>query len=304
MATDADLEYLFLEYLEGERACSTHTLETYQQALVRYRLVMKERFSSWKTTKAEDVKYWLFQELKNEGARSSVRLRLSALRSFFKFLVRRNYISSSCVEEVRMPKTEKKLPVYLTLNQVTTLLEMPMQAKVSKQTPFWIPLRDKAILELFYSCGLRLSELVGLNFEDLHFQEAWIRVVGKGNKERLLPIGKFAIEALKDYVEVMPSEHKGACPLFISKLKRRMSARAVQLLLEKYLVLSGLSRQLSPHKIRHSFATHLLDAGADIRSVQELLGHASLSTTQIYTHVTKKRLFDAYKKAHPRAFEE
>lgn len=292
----------FLTHLDAERGASPHTLTTYRNALERFHSMMGARFPGWTTTEPEHIKLWLYEESKTEPARSALRLRLSALRSFFKFLVLRNVIRHSPAAGILMPKAEKKLPLFLSISQMEELLNLPLSLPPTKQAPSWIPLRDKAILELFYSSGLRLSELVGLNRHHVDLRSESVLVRGKGAKERLLPLGDIATDALRAYMDALPLAEPRS-PLFLSKLKKRLSARSVQLLLEKYILAAGLPPTLSPHKIRHSFATHLLDAGADIRTVQELLGHASLSTTQIYTHVTKKRLLEAYKKAHPRAEE-
>lgn len=289
----------YLRHLKGERAASANTLDAYARALTGFREKLGDHFTEWASCTADEVRQWLYLELKKESARSTVRLRLSALRSFFSYMVRRKMIQAAPTAGVKMPKPEKKLPVFLSQPQVTQLLDLPLQVPLEKQSPAWVPFRDKAILELFYSCGLRLGELVALNREDVHFRDAYVRVMGKGSKERLLPIGSYALLALSNYLERVDASPNG--PLFLSRLRKRLSRRAVADLLEKYLRLSDIPLHITPHKLRHSFATHMLDAGADIRSVQELLGHASLSTTQIYTHVTRKRLFSAYREAHPRA---
>jgi site-specific recombinase XerD len=199
---------------------------------------------------------------------------------------------------VQLPKPERGLPVVLTVSQVDELLGLPLQERLEKKGPPWLPFRDAAILELFYSSGLRISELIGLDVGDVDFIGETLRVRGKGAKERVVPVGGAAMRAMQRYRQeaVVTSG-----PLFLSKLRRRITQQAVDLLLRKYLKLSLIPFGVSPHKLRHSFATHLLDAGADLRSVQSLLGHASLSTTQIYTHVTRERLKEAYDGAHPRA---
>lgn len=289
----------FVRHLQGERAASAHTLDAYTRALFLFEEALGESFPGWTEVQADDIRQWLYLELESGDARSTVRLRLSALRSFFSYLLRRKIISASPVAGIQMPKAEKKLPVFLSQSQMQELLDIPLNTPLEKQSPHWIPARDKAILELFYSCGLRLSELVSLNSRDIHLGEGFGRIMGKGGKERLVPIGKFAVEAIRDYKLSADVKPDGA--LFLSRLRKRLSRRAIANLLEKYLRLSSIPVHITPHKIRHSFATHLLEAGADIRAVQELLGHASLSTTQIYTHVTKKRLFSAYREAHPRA---
>ena len=200
--------------------------------------------------------------------------------------------------DVQLPKQEKKLPVVLTLAQVIEMLELPLKVPPDKQAPAWAAERDAAILELFYSTGMRLSELAALDVADLDSYSDTVRVFGKGGKERLLPVGGPASAAVQRY-RLKAGVHEG--PLFLSKLRRRITTQAIADIVEKYRSKAGLPIHVTPHKLRHSFATHLLDNGADLRSVQELLGHASLSTTQIYTHVSIQRMKEAYEAAHPRA---
>ena len=207
-------------------------------------------------------------------------------------------LAVQCLEELDVDRAILNLG-HLSLRQMEALLALPLQVPVDKKHPAWIPYRDAAILELFYACGIRLSELVGLNADALRRGDDCIRVLGKGRKVRLVPVGDYAREAVEKYRQLAGIPDDG--PLFISRLGRRMTGRSVQLMLDKYLRLSDIPFHISPHKLRHTFATHLLDAGADLRAVQELLGHSSLSTTQIYTHVTKTRMREVYRRAHPRA---
>ncbi|MFZ9938013.1 MAG: tyrosine recombinase XerC, partial [Luteolibacter sp.] len=240
----------------------------------------------------------LFALMKQGLKRSTVRLRFAALRSFYKHLVLRRGLGRSPVAEVQLPKAERALPVVLTVAQVDELLGMPLRLPPDKKSPPWLPLRDAAILELFYSCGLRISELLAMNVADVDFIGETVRVRGKGAKERIVPVGGPAVNAIQRYRR---EAGVASGPLFLSKRRTRITQQAVDLLLRKYLKHSGIPFGISPHKLRHCFATHLLDAGADLRSVQAMLGHASLSTTQIYTHVTRERLKQAYDHAHPRA---
>ena len=242
---------------------------------------------------------WRFQELKDEAATSSIRLRFAALRSFYRFMMRRHGLETNPMTGVSLPRRKKTLPVFLTLNQMLELLELPYKTAVPANAPAWLPYRDAAILELFYSCGMRLSELVGLDVGSVDHRFRGVKVMGKGRKERILPVGTPALAALETYVSMacLPKNS----PLFVSRIGTRLSARSVQMMLNKYVKLSSIPFTISPHKIRHTFATHILEAGADLRSVQELLGHASLSTTQIYTHVTRARMAEVYRQAHPRA---
>jgi site-specific recombinase XerD len=236
--------------------------------------------------------------MKRKQARAYVRLQFSALRSFYRFLVSREGVRHDPTRELQLPKVEKKLPLVLTRQQIEELLSAPMQVPKQRAAPSWMPLRDTAILELFYSSGLRLSELAALNVADLDPYTESVRIFGKGSKERICPVGWPAIEAISRY-RASANVHTGK--LFINKSRRGMSPRSIWLILKRYLRHTSIPISVSPHKLRHSFATHLLDRGADLRSVQMLLGHASLSTTQIYTHVTVERLKKAYASAHPRA---
>ena len=288
----------FLEFLSVERNVSPRTLANYEQALRAFRSWAGIRFSGWEDCAPDLFRAYLFECMKQELARSTIRLHFSALRSFYKHLVSRHGLPKSPVAEIQLPKLERQLPVVLTLSQIEQLLALPTTIQREKQSPSWQPFRDTAILELFYSTGLRLAELAALGVDDLAGLSDTLRVVGKGSKERLVPIGSHAMRAIQAYRHAAEVT-KG--PLFISKLRKRLSTRSINSLLKKYLRYSDIPFNITPHKLRHSFATHLLDAGADLRSVQALLGHSSLSTTQIYTHVTKERLREAYDQAHPRA---
>ncbi|NNE92617.1 MAG: tyrosine recombinase XerC, partial [Verrucomicrobiales bacterium] len=285
-------------YLSVEKNASPRTLQNYFHSLTRFRQERGKRFSGWDKTEPDDFRDYLFDSMKGGWARSTIRLHFAALRSFYKFLVRRKNLLCNPLADVQLPKAEKKLPVVLTKTQVEELLTLPLSIEHPKQAPHWIGHRDAAILELFYSSGVRLAELAALNMSDFDFFNECVRVFGKGSKERVCPVGSKAAEAIHAYrnqAKVMDG------PLFISKLRKRMSARAISNVFKKYHAASGIPQNLSPHKLRHSFATHLLDNGADLRSVQTLLGHSSLSTTQIYTHVSIERMKEVYKKSHPRA---
>lgn len=293
-----DDEAEFFRFLDVERTASPRTLANYKLALKAFRDWRSDRFRTWRECSGDDFRLWLHDMMRSGMARATVRLRFSALRSFYRFLVLRMGLPKSPVAEVQLPKPEKKLPVVLSVVQVEELLSLPLKVPLAKQAPPWLPLRDAAILELFYSCGLRISELRALDVADVDFLGESLRVRGKGAKERIVPVGGPALAALRRYLREAAVTH-GA--LFLGKLRTRITQQAIDQLLRKYLKLSSIPFAISPHKLRHSFATHLLDAGADLRSVQSLLGHASLSTTQIYTHVTKERLRQAYNDAHPRA---
>ena len=285
----------FLRYLGGEKNASSRTLKAYRQALTAFRA---ENKTPWKKCTVDDFRDYLFAIMKRGQARSYVRLQFSALRTLYQFLAARKGLRRNPVREVQLPKIEKKLPLVLTRQQIEELLAAPTRVAKNRAAPVWMPLRDVAIMELFYSSGLRLSELAALDVADVDLFTESIRVLGKGRKERVCPVGLPALEAISRY-RATGNVHSG--PLFINKARRRISTRSIWLILKRYLRHTSIPISISPHKLRHSFATHLLDRGADLRSVQALLGHASLSTTQIYTHVTVERLKKAYADAHPRA---
>ena len=287
----------FLEFMNSERRSSERTLANYELALRQFR-EWRTPFEGWDKVTADDFRALLFDLMKKERGRATIRLQFAALRSFFKWLTRRQGWKTNPLLEVQLPKREKKLPVVLTVTQIEGMLNLPLTMEKSKRDAVWAPERDAAILELFYSTGMRLSELVALNVADIDTYTETVRVFGKGRKERLCPVGGVALEAVQRY-RAKAGVHDGA--LFLSKLRRRITTQAVDDVVKKYWRASGLPVHLTPHKIRHSFATHLLNNGADLRSVQELLGHASLSTTQIYTHVSTQRMKEVYEKSHPRA---
>ncbi len=286
----------FLAFLEVERNASPRTLRIYRAALRDFR--EQSKAPAWRQCGPDHFRDHLFALMKQRQARSYIRLQFSALRSFYRFLVARNRLTKDPVREVQLPKPEKKLPLVLTQTQMGELLAAPLQIPKQKSAPVWMPQRDAAIMEVFYSSGLRLSELASLNVSDLDLYTESVRVTGKGRKERVCPVGAPALEAVSRY-RAAANVHSG--PLFLNKGRRRISPRSIWLILKRYVRHTSIPIALSPHKLRHTFATHLLDNGADLRSVQSLLGHASLSTTQIYTHVTTERLKKAYADAHPRA---
>ena len=294
---DDPLVTAFLQFLTVERNASGRTLINYRHSLRSFAADCKG-FSSWKECRADDFRAWLFLLMKREMGRATIRLHFSALRSFYKYLTRRAGLELNPLTDVQMPKAERKLPVVLTLKQMEELLALPLSVPKEKQAPAWMPSRDAAILETFYSTGLRIHELVAIDVEEIDLYNDTIRVRGKGRKERLALLGSQAMKAIQQYRHAA-GVHSG--PLFLSKLRCRITTQAVADVLEKYLRKSTIQLRVTPHKLRHSFATHLLNNGADLRSVQELLGHASLATTQIYTHVTTERMKKVYDASHPRA---
>jgi integrase/recombinase XerC len=285
----------FLRYLGVERNASPRTLKAYRQALIAFRA---QTAKTWKQCTTDDFRDYLFAIMKRGQARSYVRLQFSALRALYKFLVDRKRLRLDPLRQLQLPKLEKKLPLVLTRQQIDELLAAPLKIKKEHAAPDWMPLRDVAVMELFYSSGLRLSELAALDVDDVDLYTESVRVFGKGRKERVCPVGAPALEAIQKYRSAA-NVHSGA--LFINKSRTRISSQSIWLILKRYLRHTSIPISISPHKLRHSFATHMLDRGADLRSVQSLLGHAILSTTQIYTHVTVERLKKAYADAHPRA---
>lgn len=235
--------------------------------------------------------------LHKRNKKTTIARKLSALRSFFHFLVKRGVTEENPAESILTPKQEKTIPSYLPVDEMFRLLD-------SISTSGMLDLRNRAIFETLYSCGIRVSELVGLNTMDVDFRQALIRVLGKGSQERIVPIGKNALAAIKTYRQVLQKEcgisKEISGPLFLNKNKGRLTARSVARILDQLVKACGLLTPVSPHTLRHTFATHMLDAGADLRVVQELLGHKSLSTTQKYTHVSIDRLMETYDRAHPR----
>ncbi len=287
----------YMQYLEVERNASPRTVIAYQHALTKFKKFEGEKVS-WDQCTARQFREFLLDCMKSGMARSYVRLTFAALRSFYKYLVEREGFTDNPLKEVQLPKLEKKLPVVLSVPQVDELLETPKKNERHSQAPAWAAARDMAMMELFYSSGLRLSELAALNVADVDTFSETARVIGKGRKERVVPVGELALKAIQQY-RFEANVQTG--PLFISKLRKRISPRSIWLMLKKHLAQTSIQLRISPHKLRHSFATHLLDNGADLRSVQTLLGHASLSTTQIYTHVTVERMKKTYDEAHPRS---
>jgi integrase/recombinase XerC len=303
----------FLAHLATDRGASVYTQRNYRQALMEFsRWHLEERKSPpfWEKLQRDDFRGFVRFLGRNNLSRAAVQLRFSALRTFYKFLIRHGAAESSPIKNLSLPKLEKRLPKFLTKQQMETLLIAPFELlKIRKEKKVGRPisqvaaLRDVAVLETIYSCGLRVSELCGLRMDDIDWSEQLVRVRGKGKKERLVPIGRPALMAIQDYWNTFKQPPGGAVPVFYAETKKSAPLRPVQLArrLKQFLAIAGLDPGLTPHKLRHSYATHLLDAGADLRSVQELLGHAHLVTTQVYTHVTTERLKKAYDAAHPRA---
>jgi len=289
----------FANYLVVERNFSPHTLRSYTEDLQQFVAFLAEQYPHLPThPHAVDTKIirGYLADLRAHGyAPSSIARKLASLRSFFRYLLREDLVTANPVTAVRGPKQDRRLPLFLSDQEIVSLLSAPPSDTV-------LGLRDRALLETLYSTGIRVSELVGLELADLDIDDGMVVVRGKGRRERLSPLGSCALQAIRKYLAVSrPGGKRRANAVFLNKNGQRLSTRSIRRILDKYLRLLGLDSRCSPHTLRHSFATHLLDRGADIRSVQELLGHRSLSTTQIYTHVTTEQMSKRYAAAHPRA---
>lgn len=290
----------FLRFLRIERNASEQTVKSYADDFESFRDYCLDRLGfdpDPQQVTIEMLRGYVAYLHDCEYARTTIARRLACLRSFFRYTCREGITETNPAAALRTPRVGRKLPHFLTTEQVAQLLEAP-----PANTP--MGLRDRAILETLYSAGLRVAELVGLNESDWDRGANVLRVLGKGRKERIAPVGSWAARALERWFEVrVPDTSSGepACAIFLNRFGRRLSTRSVGRLLEKYLKQTGLDLITSPHTLRHSFATHLLDGGADLRAVQELLGHKSLTTTQIYTHVSTRRMRETYEHAHPHA---
>ena len=281
----------FIRYLDVQRGASPHTLRAYKKDLEAFAsFVVKEPAD----IELIDVRGFLARQIKSGLNKTTAGRRLASVRSFLKYLYREGYIKSNPAKLVTSPKAPKHLPKFLSVDDVFALLEKP------EGIGFMLS-RDKAILELFYSSGLRVGEMAGLTMDDINTKEGLVKVRGKGKKERLLPVGSKALDALKSYlVEKMLLRRKDRA-VFLNRGGTSLSDRGIRRIVVKYARLTGINGQIGPHTLRHTFASHLLQAGADLRVIQELLGHSSLSTTQKYTHLDITHLMDIYDKAHPLA---
>jgi integrase/recombinase XerC len=291
----------FLRRLERERGASEHTVKAYREdltALGEYLADEGGRTPEPRSITTSDLRGYAAALGEAGYAKTTVARRLASTRSFFRFALREGWVTTNPAAALTNPRKGRKLPHFLTDDEVLRLLAAPPAGTAAGR-------RDRAMLETLYSAGLRVSELVGANDGDLDLEQGLLRVRGKGRKERLAHLGSYCTKALRQWLadrKLAASEAQGeAAPLFTNRFGKRLTTRSVARALEKHLKVAGLDLRTSPHTLRHSFATHLLDRGADIRSVQEMLGHASLTTTQVYTHVSQQNLRAAYEKAHPRA---
>lgn len=281
----------FIDFLKTERNVSPHTIRAYTKDLAEFSLFLDQ--------KPEDIDYldirsFLAALHHRKLKKSSISRKLAGIRSFFKYLHREGYVKKNPAKLVSSPKVPKSLPKFLSIDEIISLVESP-------KGDAFKPARDKAMIELLYSSGLRVSELTSLDITDLDFRESMIRVKGKGRKERIIPVGSKAMEAIQDYIPERISLKKKSSAFFLNNRGGRLTQRSVRRILLHYSKVVNLKGSLSPHTLRHTFATHLLNEGADLRSIQELLGHSSLSTTQKYTHVDIAHLTEVYDKAHPMA---
>jgi len=291
----------FRRYLQVERNASELTLKSYAEdldSLLEFFSEQLGRVPAPRDVSVGSLRGYVSYLHECQYARSTIARRLACLRSFFRFCQREGFTENNPAKMLRTPRLGRKLPHFLSTEQVAQLLEAPPANQPQG-------LRDRAVLETMYSAGLRVAEVVGLNLDDWDRDANILRVRGKGRKERIAPVGSFAAKALDRWLEVREVGKKATAEdhraLFLNRFGRRLTTRSIGRMLDKYLQQTGLQSVTSPHTLRHSFATHLLDGGADLRSVQELLGHKSLTTTQIYTHVSTRRLRETYEKAHPHA---
>ncbi len=288
----------FLSFLKHERNASPHTLSNYERDLRQVAAYLKSAGVRWNRAGNLVLRGYLASLHEKRLGKATIRRKLASLRSFYDFCVRRKWIGENPARVLTMPRQEKKIPSFLSEEEAAGLLDLPETGKP-------IGLRDKAILELFYATGVRVSELVAVDVGDVHFDERLVRVRGKGKKERLVPFGRPASEALAAYLRRgRPSLLGDKCEglaLFLNYRGERLTTRSVQRMVRRYLMETAVRRKISPHSLRHSFASHLLGRGADLRVIQELLGHSSLATTQRYTHVDLRKLIDVYRKSHPRS---
>ena len=287
----------FMLTLEKERNFSLHTIKAYKNDLNRFNYFLNNILSRKKLKKINrnDIRKFLAEEYDNGYSSKTVARRLATIKSYFKYLVKTELIQENISIHINSPKVPKKLPNFVDKNLIDTLMNTP-----SLDTH--IGIRDRAVLELFYSTGMRLSELVNMNIGDFEINKKLIRVIGKGNKERMIPYGRTAESAIKNYLKIRNLSLKPAFankPLFVNNSDNRISKRTIQRRMNNYIKLVADGKRIGPHLLRHTFATHLLDNGADIRAVKDLLGHSSLSSTQIYTHVSIEKLKKDYTQAHP-----
>ncbi len=289
----------FIHYLSAERGLANNTLASYQMDLNQYIAYLKSQgITALNETNKNNILGFLMQLQKNGRAPATISRRLAAIKSLYRFMHNENMIVSDPTANLESPRLNHRLPQVLTFEEVEILLNQPQLAYPAGQ-------RDKAMLELLYATGIRVSELVSLNLEDVNLEMGFIRCFGKGSKERIVPLGSVAVKYVENYLESsrqkLTKNKKEERALFVNQHGRRLTRQGFWKIIKKYARQGKIGKPITPHTLRHSFATHLLENGADLRSVQEMLGHADITTTQIYTHLTKSRIKDVYSQTHPRA---
>jgi integrase/recombinase XerD len=287
----------FINYLSVERGLAPNTLESYERDLRQFTQFLNDKSISLSDVAQTNIVAYLIHLKRKGRASSTVSRNLASIRSFYGFMWQEKYVEDNPASNLDSPKQEKHLPRVLNMVEVERLLEMPDLSTPAGQ-------RDKAMLEVLYATGLRVSELIGLDIGDIDLEFGYVRCIGKGSKERIVPLGTKAIEAVNQYVvhgRVKLQSGVGGRRLFVNQRGRGLTRQGFWKIMKKYARMAGIKGEVTPHTLRHSFATHLLENGADLRSVQEMLGHSDISTTQIYTHVTRKRLKEVFASAHPRA---
>jgi integrase/recombinase XerC len=296
MSIDKELGQ-FLSYLKHERNASPHTIASYRRDLNQLGRFLEERGTVLTSVDNVILRSFLATLYERKIKKSTIARKLAAMRSFFQFCIRNKWIQDNPAKVVATPRQDKHVPSFLSEQEMEAFLDLPRSDKP-------LDLRDKALLELLYATGLRVSELVGINIEDISFEERLIRVLGKGKKERIVPFGKMAEGSLNEYMRARIAIHQGKIDekaLFLNYRGERLTSRSVERIVDKHIQSSAMRRKISPHSLRHSFASHLLSRGADLRAIQEFLGHESLATTQKYTHIDLKQLLEVYRKSHPRS---
>lgn len=282
-----------MKYIQAERNFSAHTLRAYETDVSDFALFLRNKEAGFSAVDKHIFREYMGGLNEKKLSKASLTRKFASLRSFYKFLIINNSIEKSPLENMSSPKKEKKVPSFLTEDEMRSLFEIPDLA-----------LRDRGMIELLYSCGLRIEELMSLNVKNIDFISNTVTVTGKGNRERIVPIGDTCLAVIKRYLDERRAENlpfDRNSPVFLSARGKRLEQRTARRVLHNWFIKAGISKKVSPHTLRHTFATHILDRGCDLRSVQEMLGHKNLSTTQIYTHVTIESLKKVYEKAHPRS---
>ncbi len=288
----------FLNFLRHEKNASPHTIASYRRDLSQLAEYLEERKVQLRGIDNFVLRGFLARLHEMNNKKSTIARKLASIRSFFQFCLKKKWLEDNPAKVVSTPKQDKHVPTFLSEEEMKHFLDIPQKPEKA------LDLRDRALLELLYATGIRVSELVGMDVDDVNFLERLIMVRGKGKKERLLPFGSKAEESLRGYIAQRSLINKGnieATPLFLNYRGKRLTSRSVERIVNKYIRRAALRRKISPHSLRHSFASHLLSRGADLRVIQELLGHESLATTQKYTHIDLRQLLDVYRKSHPRS---